>query len=524
MAFVPRARSRVRATSPRAESGDGLEGQPPGTRTGLVSNYGDGSEGQPLKTGTGLVSNYGFLVVGSLGSQLVGLIGLALVSRRVGPSGLGDFAFATSMASYFALPLLPGFALLGTRRVTTAAPTDRARIVFELQSLSVANSIVAWIAMLLGAALLTPNPHAAQLLPILGLSVVINAVGIGWALQGLRQMRKIAVIGLTSQILYLAVVLILVASARITVLGYAWANIAGFATGAILFSWSAWRTIGRPAFRGPQRVFGEPRAVRNLLRATLPLSTSAIMLQVYLYSAVILLGVLATPSAVGQYNVASRLPLAILFLSMLWGMVFFPHAADLWQHNREQLLRQVSHFATLAAVLFLPTVPIAASVGSGLLGTLFGQSFRPGGLTFTFLVGFSWLSMINVNVTNLMLAAGDDRGFMIRALVAAVACVGFGVAMIPIWGPPGAAAAIVLAELIAIGLALLRISRVLGKMPWPQPRRALGALTGLSVTIVTLVVFTHAPWILRALVGSLVYFAVVFALRAIRPSDLRTPA
>jgi O-antigen/teichoic acid export membrane protein len=473
---------------------------------------------------TGLVSSFGILLFGTLGSQVIGLVGLGLVSRRLGPNDIGDFAYATSVAAYFTLPLLPGLALLGVREVTSASPEARSNIIFELQLIATVNAVIAWIAMYLGAGLLTPTARSAHLLPIVGLSVIINTAGIGWALQALRQVRKLSAFTFLSQLAYLAVVLLLVLSHRLSITGYAWANVFGFLVGAILFCTSSWRVIGRPRLRGPRRAFGRKGTVRRTLRATLPLSTSAVMLQVYLYSAVVLLGILSTPAAVGEYNAASKLPLAMLYFSMVWGQVFFPHATELWNTNKQVLLGQVSHFATLAALMFVPLIPIAVSVGPDLLGALFGQSFRAGGLTFALLIGFSCLSMINVNITNLMLAAGDDRGFMMRALVAAVACVAFGLAMIPLWGPPGAAAAIVLAELAAIALALLRISRVVGHLPMPTARRVCGLLAALVVETCSLFACSHWAWAVRGSAAGLAYFAAAFALRALRRSDLRSPA
>jgi O-antigen/teichoic acid export membrane protein len=479
----------------------------------------------PERGGGSLIGDYGILVASQVGAQLLGLIGLAIVSRWIGPSGLGDYAYAASVVAYFGLPLLPGLALLGTRRVTIADHADRSRIVFEIQVVAIAFAVLTWFGLVLLAPVLAPNPRAAELIPVVGLTIIINAAAIGWALQGLRRMRAIAVTVFVGQVGYVAVILALLAADDITVSGYAWANNVGFALTSLPTAWIVWRSVGRPSLRTAEtRVFGEHRAVRRLLRAALPLATSAAMVQVYLYSAALLLGILATPEAVGQYTTASRLPIAALFLSTLWGTVFFPHAADLWRRDRTLLLAQTGRFATLAGIVFLPTVPVGLAVGGDALTAMFGEEFRPGGTTFALLFGFAALSMVNVNLSNLMLAGGDDRGLVIRAAVAAAGCIGFGFALIPIWGAEGAAAAAVLAEMLVLVLSITRVGKRLGRVPPPEPRRLLGVVVALGVTAIVLIVLGSLPWLALTVVAVSVYYATVLGTGAVRRSDLRTDA
>ena len=200
--------------------------------------------------------------------------------------------------------------------------------------------------------------------------------------------------------------------------------------------------------------------------------------------------------------------------------MFFPHAAELWEHDRERLLADVSRFSTLAAVVFLPAVPICLSIGGDVLAALFGEQFRSGSTAFALLFGFAGLAMINVNVTNLLLAAGDDRGLVIRSVAAAAACIGLGSALIPLWGATGAAAATIAAELIGLTLAATRANRRLGKIRLPEAPRVAAAAAALVVAIVVLVSLGGAPWLLRAAAAGAAYYGLAVLLGAIRPGRL----
>jgi O-antigen/teichoic acid export membrane protein len=486
---------------------------------------GDGQLGdEPAPTrASSLVANYFVLVSTFLGGQLLGLIGLAIVSRRVGPSGLGDYGYASSVAAFFGLPLIPGFALLGVRRLATTSPPNRPRIVFELQALAVANAVIALTLLTVAAAVLTPTARAAALLPIVGLTLVVNAVAVEWALQGLQQVRRLGLFRLIGQVAYLAALLAFLLSGGFSVFDYAWANVVGLSVTASLDVIYVWRAVGRPFGLVGTRVFSEPLAAWKIIRVTLPLAASAVMLQIYYYSDVVLLGQLDKPSAVGLYTTAGRLPLAMLALATLWVTVFYPHAAHLWERNRMLLLKQVGHFGTLAVLVAAPTIPIAFSIGPDALGSLFGEAFRAGGITFALLVAFAAVALVNANVGNVMLAAGDDRGFMATVSAAAIVNVGLNFVFIPQWGPAGAAAASVAAEVVALSLAAIRVSRVVGPIEPPPLRRLLGGVLSLALAGACLIVLAATPWPVRGLVSGAVYFSVALTVGAIRPRDLRTP-
>jgi O-antigen/teichoic acid export membrane protein len=470
-----------------------------------------------------LIANYGVLVGSFLLGQILGLVGLTLVSHRVGPSGLGDYGYALNLATYFGLPLMPGFALLGIRRLATSEPDDHSRIVGELQILSLANAFLALLVLGIGASLLTPDKHSAALLPILGLTLVLNAVADEWALQGLQRVRAIGLYRLLGQVVYLGALLIILFSGRLTIFGYAWSNFIGLAATAVLEVITVWRVVGRPALRGPRRVFAERRAASKIVRRTLPLAASSVMLQVYYYSDVVILGQLKPAAAVGLYTTAGRLPLAMLTMSTLWGTVFFPHAAQLWGSDRARLIKQTRHFATLAALVAIPAVPIAASIAPDALGSLFGTSFRAGGTTFVLLVAFAAISLVNVNVSNLLLATGRDRSYVLLVTTAAFVNIALNFFLIPKWGPAGAAAASVIAEVASLGVGALRVSQITGVRFLPFNRRIVSGIPPLAVSCVGLVVASGLQWELRAVIGASAYFAVAVATKSLDVSDFRTP-
>ncbi|MDQ5807050.1 MAG: oligosaccharide flippase family protein, partial [Actinomycetota bacterium] len=89
----------------------------------------------------------GFVALGAatLFAQVVGFFVLAVIARRLGPSGLGAFSFALTLTGYFAIPANFGVTALATREL--AQNPDRMRpLLGEVAAIQAALSLVPYLA------------------------------------------------------------------------------------------------------------------------------------------------------------------------------------------------------------------------------------------------------------------------------------------------------------------------------------------------------------------------------------------
>jgi O-antigen/teichoic acid export membrane protein len=466
----------------------------------------------------GLLGSFLFLAASSICGQVIGFVALALVARRVGPHTLGGYNFASNLASFFALPLMGGVAMVGTRELAVAR-LSRLPTLAGVQGFLVLNGVLAYLALVIAAPLLSPDPLVRDLIPIVGLPLILNALGLDWAMQGLQRARPLALFRLLGQVAYIAV---LVPTLTIGVPGvrrYAICNIVGVAVTAALTILYVRRTLGFER-RLPSLRRGLGQLVTRA-RTSLAPAASLVALQVYYSIDVLIIGYLRGDHAVGEYTVAQRLPLAVTAIAQLWVTVFYPHAARLSDTNPALLTEQVGKFASLSLLAALPLVPIGFLAGPDILAVMFGHQYAAGGLAFGILFLTSAAMLFNSNIGNVLLAIGDDRAFLRSTITGAVVNVGLNLVLVPTLGIEGSAIATVFAELSVIAIVSRRFRARLG--PFRLDRHKIVRATGASAAAALALLALRAliPWWCAALSAGLLYLGLLAATRAVSWIELK---
>jgi O-antigen/teichoic acid export membrane protein len=474
----------------------------------------------PTASARGLLSSYGLLALSSLGGQTLGFIGLAVVARRLGPHYLGAYGFANNLSNYFALPLMAGVAMVGIREIAVSADS-RMQTVLEVQGFLLLNGVIAYVVLVALAPILSSDPLSRTLLPLAGLPLIINAAGLGWAMQGMQRFRPLALYRFLGQVVYLVVLLAVLTGGATGAERYALCNALGFGVTAMLSTIYVWRSLS-VSVRGilePARHF--VGRLRKLVRRSLAPSISLVMIQVYYSLDFVLLGYLRGDHAVGEYTTASRIPMGILVLASLWVTVFYPHAATLFHSDKERLRRQVGQFMTLSALAAFPLVPFGFVMGHQIMAAMFGQAYGPSGTAFAILLSSSAVALLNANIGQILLACGDDKAFLLSVTVGAVLNVALNVALIPQLGIAGSALATLLAEAAVIVSVSIRFWHTMGRITLEWSRLARASLALLGAFGLLLLLRPISPWWSALFAGILGYAVLLIAVRAISFAEIR---
>jgi O-antigen/teichoic acid export membrane protein len=449
------------------------------------------------------------LVTASVVGQLIGFAVLAVVARRVGPTYLGAYGFASNLIGYFGLPL-SGVAVLAVRDIArnkSAAPQVSGTVVPILAFYGA----VVCAAVYFLAPTLSPTHLDAAMLRILSVSLVITLLTLDWVLQGLQVFGKLATARLLGQSLYGIGAALVVTSGLEGLYRYAWLNI--FGLGATLAAtWVyVWQSANWPSFR-----IGLARATR-ILRQSMPFSVSVVMITIYFSADFVLLGFLSTSRNVGQYVVAYKLPAAFLGLASAWVAVFYPHAAT---QSRGELRRQVGLSTTLSLVVLIPLCAGSLVLGDPLMTGLFGSKYEPAGTYFKLLMMSVAVGGIDANIGQVLLARGDERYFALGVTAGASINVGLNLLLIPTLGPTGSAIATIAAEIVVLGFMATRFWQRIGK-PQLLWSRIIGAVVASAVMSVTLLlVGVTWPVLVRVCFGAGVFLVAALMTGAIRRYDL----
>ena len=462
------------------------------------------------RTVTGFVA----LAAATLAVQVIGFFTLAVVARRLGPDGLGAFSFAFNLAGYFAIPANFGITALAVRDL--ARDPDRTKpVAGEVLALQTALAVLPYVLLVLLAPALAVDEDSRRLIPIVGLTALIDVWSLQWVLYAAQRFVVAAIARLAGTLVYAGLVLTLI-SEDTDVLALGWIHIAGVVATTVVALWAVLRMMGRPALRT-----AEVRGLVRRFRLGIPLGIAGVMISVYYTADSLMLGWLEDTATVGQYAVAYKLPLAVLAFAALWGSVLFPHFAALAERSRVELREQLGFFASLSLVGSLPVLAGSIIVGPELVPELFGAEFSPAGVPFVILMGAAALVLFTVNYGTAAVASGDERHYAYAVTLGAVLNVVTNLLLIPPFGMEGAAWSTVGAEVVVFVYVVVRLERLTGRAPLELARigRALVATAVMSAVIVVL------PGELgptaQVAVGFAVFCACALPLRVVHVAELR---
>jgi len=474
-----------------------------------VVDESDARTAQPYQVGSSIahtIRGFGVLALASVFGQLLGFVALAIVTRRIGPAAVGEYAFAFTYIGYFGLLPNGGVQYVGLRDAS-AAPDAMSSAVSETVVLQIALLLVADAAAVLLSHVLAPNERTAALIPILGVTMAMTTCTLDWVLLVRRRRGIVAAARLGGQVAYAALVPVFVTAGG-GAAPYAWLNALGLAVTALL--------IAVPVARlGLAVAVPTWRSLWLRLRDSIGLIYSLAMMQIYIAASVILLGYFKNARQVGIYAVAYRLPSTVMVIANMWIQAFFPDAVTRLAAGRDAFRNDLSRVLSASIILAFAIVGGAAAFATRLMPAMFGDSFRASASPFTILAGAMALVLLEAVLANVLIASSRDRLYAAVVTTAALSNVVAGVLLIPSLSADGAALATFTGEASLVILTLVFASREIGfpTFQWARIVRGGGAV-GLMCLVA--VATRHVP-LAASLIAGIATLAI--SVLVVRPFD-----
>lgn len=271
------------------------------------------------------------------------------------------------------------------------------------------------------------------------------------------------------------------------ILGGAVAYVASMLLGALVALYLLGRIFPRLLRRGEQARY----EALALFDHSWPLTLSNFTQRINSWTAVLVLGVFGTASAVGIYNAAARTAMLSALVLFAFNGIFSPIISSLYRKGAmEELGRlygDVSRWVFAGGLaIFLITVLLSKDVMAVL-----GPEFVPGWVVLV-IVAAAQLFNSSVGPTQRVLAMTRHQKVLMAATAgSAVVGVLASFALVPGYGILGAAAATATAIILMNAITLLSVRRLLGF--WPYGRRyakpiAAGAVAAAAVHLIGLIV------------------------------------
>lgn len=297
----------------------------------------------------------------------------------------------------------------------------------------------------------------------------------------------------------------------VVALGYTYSagSMIGVLVGFVLLA----RTVGIP------RRTVSSRHWRRIATASVPFATQDTFSLMLARIDTLILSLIASQAAVGRYGAAYRLFESTLLLTYALGGAFAAMFAYLG-HDSDPPLRAVFQRAVkLSLVLLVPIAIAFAVLAEPICRLIYGAAFSSAGVPLRILAP-AVIFMGVVTLANSLLISRENPGRMVKLTAAmAVLNIVLNVVLIPPYNDAGAAAAMLITELVYAAWILRMSSREVGGIYW-LPTAAGAVVAGGGMTAVTLAL-RASLWPALGLGGAVYLVVLVVVERVVSPVDVK---
>jgi len=452
-------------------------------------------------------------LVGRFGNLALGIVVTALLARTLGDAGFGVWSTLLAISS-----LLGVIGNMGLEQVALrCAVAEPGREPQWLGALLILRQLLSLLAMALciGAVVLIAPDHQALVAGIVMmltlLTTAASSLRVAFQLR-VRNSYTIAVMTIQS-VLWGAVV----------VWGYlTGAGIVALAVGFTVTTSFASLLQGALALRVTRVHFDELRRhSAELIRVGIPIAVGGVLVIGYGQIDQVLVFKIAGSNEAGLYGAAYRLFSQSSFVPVSVSTTVFALLAASFATDSERfsVLLQTSLELLLAAAI--GALVLAAVYSGEIVNLLFGHTFNRAGAALPVLMGAFVLVSVGYLQDLLVIISRQQNRFVVAAVLALALNVGLNVALIPRYGFMAAAWITVATELFVVVARWLIVRSKLPARPalGRIPRLVLAGAAFLGILIVAKKL--ELPVVPALLVSALGYPALLFAVRAVRPSDIR---
>ncbi|HEV7889398.1 MAG TPA: flippase [Pyrinomonadaceae bacterium] len=266
------------------------------------------------------------------------------------------------------------------------------------------------------------------------------------------------------------------------------------------------------------------RLLKDALRYALPLLPAGLSVWMLDRSDRLVIGYFMGPESVGVYSANYALAGLLMLFQTPLQVTLLPKVSALWRTERAEAVRYVSLSNKLFLTFAVPFVVAAPVVARPLLSRLGNEEIGAAGGALTFLIAAGVLMWgVSVMLTQIFYGARKTLPVGIVTVGAALLNLLLNFLLVPAWGVSGAAFA-TLVSYAASCAALYALSRRVARLDFYAPHLLKCGTAALAMWVVlrALVSLSERPVAVAAAIaaGGLTYFASLWLLRAVAPSEL----
>ncbi len=383
--------------------------------------------------------NYIFNLLYQVLAIALPLITTPYLSRVLGADGIGQYSFAQSIVSYFALVAALGSTLYGQRMIARVNhdPEERSRAFWEI---FLFRTVGAAVAALIYCGAILPSCDDKLLYVVAAIEILTVAFDITWFYQGMEDFQPIAVCTAIGRLLAILAIFLFVKD-RGDLIIYVVCYCASIMAGN-LFSWGSVRKyLSRVSIRS-----------LHIFRHTLPslaLFASQFAIQIYTVLDKTMIGLITRSDFEnGYYEQSQKLIKVLIALVTSLGVVMASRVAVLWREKKKEEVYDLMYGSfRFTFALGLPMAVGCMLILSRFVPIFYGAGFEPVIPIIRVLVWmFPVIGCSNIIGIQLLVPTGREKFLTVSVIVGAVVNVILNSVLIYYRAAVGAAIASVIAE------------------------------------------------------------------------------
>jgi len=453
--------------------------------------------GHAVPSGRRLTVNYLFLTGGEALAKVFMVAAFVYLGRELGPQRYGSLEFVIATMIFFTLPVDFGLGVYGAREVARD-PRRAADLLPEVSTLRLTLASISFALLLVLAALLPQGNEVKFLLILYGLSLFAEPMLVQWFFQGHERMHWVALADLIRKGSFATFVLLLIRPST----PLAWVGVCECAAAVAVAMFCLGILRWKLGYRVP-RPWHRLNTLKGHIRNSAPIGLSHLAWALQWYFATVLMGWLVAGDELGWFGVSHRVVMALHTFVYLYFYNLLPSLARGGYEGRptERLRELLAR--SLGLTLWGGTLAALALtlVGGDVVTLAYGPGFLGVHGPLAVLGWVIPVALLGGHYRYLLIACNQQQLEMRCSVAAAVSAVVLGFVLIPLYGAIGAAAALLMANVVSLVLAYMLVNYRIAAIPClgqlTLPLLAVGVALACWVGLANL-----GPWLAAGAAGS----------------------
>ena len=450
--------------------------------------------------------NYIMNIVLTMSSFLFPLITFPYAARILQPVGMGKVSFAASLISYFSIFAQFGIPKYGIRECSKVRDNrnELSQTALELFLINLITSISVSALFIISIFIVPKLQQEKPLYMIMGISLLLNAIGMEWLYKALEEYTYIAI----RSIAFKLIACVLLFSVVATESDYV---IYGFLTIFAASASNIWNAVNVRKYIH-LKFQRKPQLVRHC-KSALVFAAMSFSTTIYINMDIVMLGFIKSASEVGYYDAAVKIKKVLVSAITALGSVLLPRAAFLLKTDKTDSFfrlnsKAVKYVITASVPLMLYFTMFARECIFLLCGSSYDKAVFPMRIIMptVLLIGMS-----NVTGIQMLVSFGKEKAVLLSEICGAIVDLILNALLIPKHGAMGAAVGTTVAEILVLVIQCFALKDTVGMLFIDMELKKVLTASGLALLPIWFMKFVLSGFVLLSC-SSALYFILYIAI------------